>query len=58
MNWNPMMGPLPGLFAGQQFKENQLGAGVTLGVQGVVVLLQPFLGALAGVDGAADRLGR
>lgn len=31
MNWNPMMGPLPGLFAGQQFKENQLGAGVTLG---------------------------
>lgn len=31
MNWNPMMGPLSGLFAGQQFKENQLGAGVTLG---------------------------
>ena len=30
MNWNPMMGPL-GAMAGQQFQENQLGRGVTLG---------------------------
>lgn len=31
MNWNPMMGPLGGMLAGQQFQENQLGRGVTLG---------------------------
>ena len=30
MNWNPMMGPL-GAMVGQQFQENQLGRGVTLG---------------------------
>ena len=30
MSWNPM-GPLGGLLAGQQFQENQLGRGVTLG---------------------------
>lgn len=59
MNWNPMMGPLPGLFAGQQFKENQLGAGVTLGnPQAQEDYVAQLARALADSGAAGDLMAR